>query len=550
MNQELFDWILLITRWLHITTAVVWIGTSIFFMWLDRSFLPNPENKSKGYLGELWMIHGGGFYKVEKLQMGPTQVPERLHWFKWESYWTWMSGMALMALVFYTGNGLFLIDEAISKITFSQGILISLFSIFASWFVYDFLWEAKAIQEEPLKGHALTILWLSLMSFFLCQTLSGRAAYMHIGAMIGTWMAGNVFMRIIPRQVKMVEATNRGESINPEWSKNAKNRSTHNTYFTLPIIFIMISNHFPLTYGSQYNWVILLVLCIVGASIRESFIIRKKNRKRSLSFALLACLLMTALISLSSMNSDESVMIQSEAKPEAAIEVKESETKSISEKTNNPIQASGTLYSLKGVVNFEGVAPKNKTLTLPQACSTKNGNNLSNEILINNGHIQNVLVQITKGHEALDKGNTPNTPIEIDQVGCLYNPRLSAARVGQEVIFINSDPTFHNVRSFSKENQNFNLSMPVKNQKISKRFTKPELFLETKCSIHPWMSAYIAVMDHPYYQITDANGNFEIKGLPSGTYTLEAWHEIFGKRILSININEKDPEPLTIVFKK
>jgi len=281
LDSDLFEWLLLIGRWTHITVAVTWIGTSVFFMWLDRSFSFNERSNREGYVGELWMVHGGGFYRVEKLLMGPTKAPEVLHWFKWESYWTWMSGMFLLGLIFYTNDGLFLLDDTVSELTYFQGVLLGVFSIFGSWFFYDSLWEWKLAEKKPLLGHLLTVSWFIGITYLLCHSFSGRAAYMHVGAMLGTWMAGNVFRRIIPRQLKMVEASKRGEPVNEKWGKNAKNRSTHNTYFTLPIILIMMSNHFPSTYGHHLNWLILVLLSIVGASVREAFIVRLSSPKRA-----------------------------------------------------------------------------------------------------------------------------------------------------------------------------------------------------------------------------------------------------------------------------
>jgi uncharacterized membrane protein len=238
LMNEIYDWALMLVRWTHITVGITWIGTSIFFMWLDRSFIKsqspaNPES----HVGELWMVHGGGFYKVEKMLMGPTKVPEILHWFKWESYWTWISGVILLVMVFYTDGAGLLIDEYVKEISFIQAVGIGLFSIVGSWFFYDTLWERKLTRENPLVGHIFTMIWFVGMSYFLCSVFGGRGAYVHVGAMLGTWMAGNVFLRIIPRQLKMVEASKVGEPVNQDWGKNAKSRSTHNTYFTLPIIF-------------------------------------------------------------------------------------------------------------------------------------------------------------------------------------------------------------------------------------------------------------------------------------------------------------------------
>jgi uncharacterized membrane protein/plastocyanin len=549
MNEELFDWLLLLGRWLHITVAVTWIGTSIFFMWLDRSFERNELSQRPGHVGEVWMVHGGGFYHVEKLLMGPTKVPERLHWFKWESYWTWMSGMFLVVMIFYTGGGTFLLDSMVSNITYEQGLAIGLFSIFGSWFFYDFVWERKLTRERPVIGHALTLLWFAGMSYFLCKTLSGRAAYLHIGGMLGTWMTANVFMRIIPRQIKMVEASKRGEPVNQDWGKNAKNRSTHNTYFTLPVIFIMLSNHFPTTYGHDWNWLILLGICAAGAAIREYFVTRLQRPKHALQFALIGVALMAGVIVFSRQQGSDATASEvalahtHEARPAAkAPELKPQE---------RPVAAdSGTLAKLGGQVSFEGTAPAPKKLNLPAACARMlpGGEAYSNEVLIKDGKLENVLIRLAAGHEALPKGEVPQTEVEVDQRGCIYVPRVVAVRAGQPVTFINSDPIFHNVRSVTEHNQKFNMAMPRQDQRETKVFQKPELFLQTKCSVHPWMGAYIAVMDHPYYAVTKSDGRFELPPLPPGKYTLEAWHEVFGTQKKEIELSSAGISDLSFTF--
>lgn len=296
MNPEISEWLLLLIRWLHITVGITWIGTSIFFMWLDRTFEFNEKSNRPGHIGDLWMVHGGGFYHVEKLQMGPTQVPEYLHWFKWESYWTWASGILLLWFMFYAGGGALLLDPTTSSLTYGEALAIGVGTVLVSWFAYDFVWELALTRKNPIVGHVFTFLWIVLSAYFLCQTLSGRAAYMHMGAVVGTWMTGNVFLRIIPRQIQMVEASKRGEAVNADWPKNAKNRSTHNTYLTLPIIFIMLSNHFPSTYGNPLNWLILLGVSISGALIRHFFLIRKKDPVRSRGVLVGAIVLLVSVI--------------------------------------------------------------------------------------------------------------------------------------------------------------------------------------------------------------------------------------------------------------
>jgi uncharacterized membrane protein/plastocyanin len=546
MNQEYFDWILLLVRWLHITVAVTWIGTSIFFMWLDRSFEFNKASTRPGHVGDLWMVHGGGFYHVEKLLMGPTKVPDRLHWFKWESYWTWMSGFVLLGMVYYTGEGTMLLDSMVSDITFGKALALSLFSIFGSWFFYDFVWERQSIRNKPALGHILTLTWFAGMSYLLCHTLSGRAAYIHIGGMLGTWMTANVFMRIIPRQIKMVEASKKGEAVNQDWGKNAKNRSTHNTYFTLPVIFIMLSNHFPQTYGHEYNWLILLVISAGGAAIREYFVSRVAKPERAMPFAALGIALIAAVVVFSQEPKVDGV----NETPAASVHEHKNETQAAPATTENKPSGSANLM-IAGVVTFEGNAPVGKKLNLPAACAKQfKGDVYSNEVIVNNGKIQNVLVQVVSGHENLAKGSVPTEEVIMDQRGCIYTPRVAAARVGQKVTFVNSDPLFHNVRSVTQVNQKFNVAMPNKDQRETKVFTKPELFLQAKCSVHPWMGAYVAVMDHPFFAITNEKGEFSIKNLPEGKYTLEAWHEVFGTQKQDVTVTAQGMSPVSFKFKK
>lgn len=550
MNQDIFDWILLLVRWLHITVAVTWIGTSIFFMWLDRSFEKNAASKNPGHVGEVWMVHGGGFYHVEKLLMGPTKVPEKLHWFKWESYWTWMSGMMLMVLIYYWGDGTYLLDDMVSKISLTQGIAIGLFSLIGSWFFYDFLWERTLTRDYPLIGHLLTLGWLAGMSYFLCHTLSGRAAYMHIGGMMGTWMTANVFMRIIPRQLKMVEASRNGEPVNQDWGKNAKNRSTHNTYLTLPVIFVMLSNHFPNTYGHDLNWLILLLITAAGALVREYFVVRLTNPKRSMTAAILGIAIIAFVVVWTSVKPE----IPAEETPVVTTpeEVKPEEIIPAPEESLTPGQMSSRTYHVKGVVNFEGIPPENKKLTLPSGCGSKTGApTYSNEVLVSAGKLENVLIVIKNPtqRKVNDHDLVPLEELILDQRGCMYHPRVAAARVGQKVTFVNSDAVFHNVRSVTTKNQRFNVAMPKKDQRLTKVFTKPEMFLQAKCSVHPWMGAYVAVMDHPYYAVTGKNGEFRLPMLPVGKYTIEAWHEIFGTQVQEIEIKDSGVEKVSFVFK-
>ena len=538
MSQEVYDWLLLLGRWVHITTAVTWIGTSIFFMWLDRTISRD---------GDLWMVHGGGFYHVKKMLMGTVQVPEELHWFKWESYWTWMSGIFLVFMVFYSGNGTALLDPSVSKITFLQGLLISLLALVVSWLCYDFLWERELTKNKPVVGHVLTLSWLGGMSYLLCHTLSGRAAYLHIGAMLGTWMTANVFLRIIPRQVKMVEAAKRGEPVNQEWAKNAKNRSTHNTYFTLPVIFLMMSNHFPSTYGNDLNWLILLLMCAGGAAIREYFVSRLKNNKRAKLFAVAGVVAIIVAAYLTKEPSSSTTEPDADSLISTHIDVT---TPAAALQNNEPAATpEAGVGQIHGLVKFSGEVPKNEKLSLPPGCTKKRGDIFSNAVIINNGLVKDVAIRIIKGLEGKSFRSTVQKPVQLDQHDCMYDPRTIVVRTGQPVEFINSDSVFHNVRSVTTKNEIFNVAMPQKHDHMAKIFTTPEI-LQTKCSIHPWMNANIVVVDNPYATVTNEKGEFTIPNLAPGHYTLEAWHEVLGTSTQEVTLKENETLNLEFLFRK
>jgi uncharacterized membrane protein/plastocyanin len=522
--QQALEWALLLGRWLHILVGITWIGTSIFFMWLDRSIEPNPKSTRPGSLGELWMVHGGGFYHVEKLQMGPTQVPEVLHWFKWESYWTWMSGIFLLVLIFYTGGGTFLLDSSVSNLTYGQALALAVGSVVGSWFFYDLLWESKLAAKTPVIGHLLTAAWFGGMAYLLCHTLSGRAAYIHLGAMIGTWMTANVFLRIIPRQVKMVEAVKQGKPVDPTWAKNAKHRSTHNTYLTLPVIFVMVSNHFPSTYGHRYNWLILLLISVAGAMIREFFIARIKNPSRAFKFGGAGALILLFVMIAFREDSGSSA-----AGSDVPVPVQETAPEVTSGKT------------LRGFVKWSRPVPEPEALSLPLPCMQGKTKITNNDVLIQNQRLQNVLVIVSNPPKDRDVYSFPSPqtlpPVVLDQKYCLYEPRLIAVRTGQAVDIVNSDPIFHNVKSTSKANEEFNLAMPGQNDRIRRVFSKSEISVQTKCSVHPWMTGYIAILDHPYFAVTNAQGEFQIGGLKPGKWELQFWHERFGTQNRTVEIS-------------
>ncbi|MCX4029517.1 urate hydroxylase PuuD [Endozoicomonas sp. SM1973] len=277
MDPYLTEWLNLLLRFLHVITGIAWIGASFYFIWLDNHLEKPPQWKiDQGIKGDLWAIHGGGFYEVAKYQLAPRTMPSTLHWFKWEAYTTWITGFFLLALMYYVGAEVYLIDKRIADLTQWQAIGVGLTVIIGGWFCYDLLCNSKLAKQGGILGIVLLTLATAL-AYFLTHTFSARGAYIHMGAVIGTIMVGNVFRIIIPSQQALVTAVKTGKMPDPQWGAKAKLRSTHNTYTTLPLVFIMISNHYPITYSHAYNWAILIAIIVITAISRQYFVLRHKG---------------------------------------------------------------------------------------------------------------------------------------------------------------------------------------------------------------------------------------------------------------------------------
>ncbi|PWT72727.1 MAG: hypothetical protein C5B46_06385 [Proteobacteria bacterium] len=279
MEAYVLDWLNLLLRWLHLVTGIAWIGASLYFVWLDNHLVPpaDPEAVRKGVAGELWAVHGGGFYNAQKYKVAPRMLPATLHWFKWEAYWTWISGFALLCLLYYVGANAYLIDRNIADIGISAAIVFGLASLAVAWIVYDLLCKSPLGANERALGIVLALL-CAAAAYGLCHVFSGRGAYIHFGAMLGTIMVANVRFIIIPGQKELVRAKQEGREPDPMPGLKALQRSKHNTYFTLPALFTMISSHYPMTYGHSGNWLVLIGISIAGAAIRVFFVARHKQR--------------------------------------------------------------------------------------------------------------------------------------------------------------------------------------------------------------------------------------------------------------------------------
>ena len=265
------DWSSLFIRWFHVIAGVAWIGASFYFIWLDNNLRPAPDWKQeKGIKGDLWAVHGGGFYEISKYEYGPEKIPETLHWFKWEAYTTWLSGFLLLGLIYYHGASAYLIDPAVMNLSPNDAIMLGLGLIFGGLAIYEAACRSPLARYPAMFGLFLLVL-LTLASYLASHWFSGRGAYIHVGALVGTIMAGNVFFKIMPAQRLMVAAVTNKTEIDPRWGAGAKLRSVHNNYLTLPLLFIMISNHYPMTYQHPQNWLVLVAIAVVSAWIRHYF---------------------------------------------------------------------------------------------------------------------------------------------------------------------------------------------------------------------------------------------------------------------------------------
>ena len=268
------DWLELGFRWLHVVAGIVWIGTSFYFVALDNH-LGRPRVAEEDVAGESWEIHGGGFYRISKYRVAPAELPEPLHWFKWEAYATWLSGFALLVVLYYANAETYLIDKSVADIPVAAAIAISLIGLAAAWVVYDL--ACMLFRSDAVVGLLLLALVVG-SAYGAGQVFSGRAAYLQVGSMLGTIMAANVLFNIIPAHWELIRAKEAGRAPDAAPGIEAKRRSVHNNYLTLPVVFTMISNHFAFTYEHEHAWLVLVALTLIGAWIRHFFNLRHAGR--------------------------------------------------------------------------------------------------------------------------------------------------------------------------------------------------------------------------------------------------------------------------------
>jgi uncharacterized membrane protein len=307
MDAYFLDWANLLLRWVHVITAIAWIGSSFYFVFLDNNLIKptSPDLLEKGVDGAMWAVHGGGFYNPQKYMVAPKKIHTKLHWFYWESYSTWLSGFSLFTVLYLWNAGTFLIDKSLMDWTPAQAIAAALSFLVAFWLIYDTVCRVFGFREhgERIVG---TIMFgvVAFAAWLACHLFAGRAAFLLIGAMIATAMSANVFFWIIPGQRKVVAAMTDGKSYDPQalaiHGKRGKQRSVHNTYFTLPVIFAMLSNHYSFLYTHPYHWVILVLMMFAGALIRQFFVQRHGyhlgRASNPLPFAVLGVVLIVGVI--------------------------------------------------------------------------------------------------------------------------------------------------------------------------------------------------------------------------------------------------------------
>jgi len=273
LESYLLEWMNLLVRWAHVIVGIAWIGASFYFIWLDNHLAPARD---PARAGELWAIHGGGFYRVEKFRLAPPELPRVLHWFKWEAYWTWITGFALLVVMYYANAELYLIDPAVMPLSKPAAIGIGIGSLIVSLIVYEAICRSSLGRNDVLLGTAL-FAFAAICAWGLVQVFSGRGAFIHYGAILGTIMAANVAHVIIPGQRRMVEAMSQGREPDPRDALMGKQRSIHNTYFTLPVVFTMISGHYAMSFGHRWAWLVLVGMTLAGALVRVWFVMRHKG---------------------------------------------------------------------------------------------------------------------------------------------------------------------------------------------------------------------------------------------------------------------------------
>lgn len=359
----IWEWLAFAIRWTHVITAIAWIGSSFYFVALDLGLTKAP-GLPKGAHGEEWQVHGGGFYHINKYLVAPERMPEHLTWFKWESYMTWISGAALLMVTYWAGANLYLIDTAKADLATWQAILISAGSLALGWLIYDTLCKSK-LGETPTVLMLLLFVALVVMGWGYTQVFTGRAALLHLGAFTATIMTANVFFIIMPNQRIVVADLKAGRAPDPKYGKIAKLRSTHNNYLTLPVIFLMLSNHYPLAFASQYNWLIAALIFLMGVTIRHFFNTMHARKGMLWWTWAVTVVLFIMVMWLSSAGLNQDTMEQAEARPLTPVETRFAEAEGFQQVSDIVLGRCSMCHAREP--GYEGIlhAPKGVFLETP-----------------------------------------------------------------------------------------------------------------------------------------------------------------------------------------
>jgi uncharacterized membrane protein len=521
------EWLHLIARWTHIIAAIAWIGHAFLFTELEHALVrPEDDDDRKGLVGELWMVHGGGFFHLEK-SFGWPRLRGELLWFRWESAMTWLSGVALLWLIFWTGGGVYLIDPTVADLSMAQALGISVGTLGIGWVVYSVLCRTPLL-DRPLPFGLVYGAFVVGMGYALTHLISGRAAFLHVGAMIATVMVANVWMVIIPRMRRMVADAQRVGMLDARLGYQAKQRSLHNHYFTYPVIFLMLSNHFPAVYGHEHAWLLLALISLLGVVVKWVMNVRGERMGPRLA-VLVGVLGAFGITGYGKLGVGED---DAPAPPPSA--------------DARPIDPA-TTGRITGVVRLEGEAPPRDEIRLFNGCES-DVPVLSERVVARDGMLANAFIQLRAGWEGWAVPPPPDQPVIIDQIGCIYLPHVAGARVGQTVRYLNSDPLPHNVRAIASANATFNDMMMAGAPPLEKVFRRPETMVTAKCDIHPWMAGYLGVVPHPWFAVSGEDGRFTLPDVPPGTYTVAAWHEALGEQVAEVVVPPSGTAELTFTF--
>lgn len=530
--SDLIELLSVALRWTHVFAAILWVGATYLFNFMEKS-LERDASTPENVRGRLWMVHGGGFYFVEKQKRLEGKYGT-LHWFKYESATTWVSGAILIAVSYYHGG--LLVEPGQS---FSAGAIAGLLTIFGGWLIYDLLVRSPIGRNELFVA---ALGWVSFVaaSYFLRAWLSPRAVLIHIGAMIGTIMAANVWMRILPTQRKMLAALLAGNDIPPNLSATGPLRSKQNSYLAIPLVLLMITNHAPMIVGSpRMHWWIG-GLFLIGFAVARVFRgpthagegAPAKNSDGTMVHAALALGLLAASFVIGFRAAGKTVV----ASPPVAPPKKAA---TVGAPAKNGVFGAATL---RGTVTLVGAVPEPEPWggAKNDECRSLREATLA-RVRAQGGKLADVFVYVSAG---LPEGtyDVPKTPVVLDQKNCEFTPRVFGLVAGQALRLGNNDAFLHNVSS-PEFNQAF-----LRGATRDVALESPGVVTTIKCDVHPWMRAYAGVVEHPFFAVTGEDGSFEIGTLPDGELTIAAWHETLGTTEARVQATATKPRTIELTL--